>query len=58
MLTMRLFKNAKDDDHHVLHALLPQKSERSHRLILPYVRTSRRMDGFVFSCSKLYNESL
>ena len=58
MLSMRLFKNAKDDDHHVLHALLPRESERSSRLILPHVRTSRRLDGFVCSCSTIYNQSL
>jgi hypothetical protein len=58
MLAMRLFKLVKDDRHHILHDLLPQTSERSDRFILPHVRTSRRIDGFFFSCAKFYNESL
>ena len=58
MLAMRLFKFIKDDRQHILHELLPQMSERSDRFILPHVRTSRRIDGFFFSCAKMYNESL
>lgn len=58
LLSMRLFNAIKEDRDHILYALLPPVSERSKRLILPHVNTSRRVDGFIFSCASLYNQSL
>jgi len=58
LLSMRLFQKAKDDTHHILHRLLPHTSNRSDRLILPTVRTTRRMQGFVFACAMCHNEKL
>ena len=57
-LAMKLFREALFSPSHVLHLLLPKFSHRSNRLILPFARTKRKTDSFVFSCSKLYNESL
>ena len=58
MLALKLFKNALLSVDHVLHDLLPQFSCRSNRLILPHVRTKRRVESFIFSCAYLYNEDL
>ena len=58
ILSMRLFQKAMDDNTHILHDLIPSTSRRSKRLILPFVRTSRRVDGFIFSCSVRHNEQL
>ena len=57
-LAMRLFVKAKSDERHILHDLLPRTSNRSNRLILPTIRTSRRAKGFIFSCSMRDNENL
>ena len=58
LLAMKLFNDALSSSAHVLHNLLPRVSNRSNRLILPHARTKRKIDGFVFTCSKLYNENL
>jgi hypothetical protein len=57
-LAMKLFKTALFDKDHILHDLLPQVSRRSHRLTLPHVRTTRRMESFILHCAILYNETL
>ena len=57
-LAMKLFDDALSSHAHVLHNLLPPFSHRSNRLVLPFARTKRKSDGFVFTCSKLYNERL
>lgn len=57
-LAMKLFECALHSSTHVLHNLLPAFSHRSNRLILPHARTKRKTEGFVFSCSKLYNDRL
>ena len=57
-LALKLFKIALFSEEHVLHDILPSFSCRSERLVLPYVRTTRRVESFVFHCSYLYNESL
>ena len=58
MLAMRLFMKVKNDRNNVLHKLIPMTSDRSDRLILPHVRTTRRMNGFFVSCSLMYNDRL
>ena len=55
-LTLRLFTHALKNDNHSLHSLLPNQSYRSRRLLLPHVRCSRRLNGFVIAASILYNE--
>ena len=57
-LAMKLFRLSLLSSDHLLHHLLPNFSHRSKRLILPFVRTKRRADGFVFSCSLSYNQTL
>ena len=57
-LALRLFRNALANPDHVLHSILPRISHRSKRLILPHVTTSRRLNGFVFSCATMHNSSL
>jgi hypothetical protein len=57
-LSLKLFNQAISSVSHVLHNLLPPLSSRSKRLILPFVRTSRRRDSFVISCALMYNDSL
>ena len=57
-LALRLFRQALLNSNHVLHNLLPKTSHRSQRLVLPHVRTSRRINGFVFACSLLHNSVL
>ena len=57
-LALILFNNALCKPDHILHLLLPACSHRSRRLILPHVKTSRRIRGFIFSCSVLYNDAL
>ena len=52
LLSLRLFENIKNDDNHVLHALLPQTSERSGRLILPHVR------GLMYAPFETSNQNL
>ena len=54
----KLFNHALSSVSHVLHNILPHFSHRSRRLILPHVRTSRRLDSFVVACSLLFNRSL
>jgi hypothetical protein len=56
-LSIRLFRKVLCDPNNVLHHLLPPPSHRSERLILPHVKTRRRMNGFVFSSSLLYNST-
>lgn len=58
LLAMRLFLKAKNNDHHVLFNLIPCSSKRSNRIILPTVRTSRRVEGFIFSCSVRHNDNV
>ena len=55
ILAMRLFNCARKDPKHILHKLIPDVSQHSDRLILPHVRTSRRLNGFFLYCSMLYN---
>ena len=55
-LAMRLFNEARMDCHHVLHDIVPETSARSNRIILPYVRTTRRLNAFFFSCSVSHND--
>jgi hypothetical protein len=57
-LSLKLFEKALFSPNHMLHHLLPPFSHRSKRLILPFARTKRKTDGFVFGCSVLYNEKL
>jgi hypothetical protein len=57
-LALRLFRKALNDSNHVLHSILPKTSHRSRRLLLPHVTSSRRLNGFVISCTMLHNESL
>ena len=57
-LALSLFIKALHNPHHILHPLLPPVSHRSHRLILPHITTSRRKNGFVFSCSEAFNASV
>ena len=58
ILAMKLFSNARTDEQHVLHSLIPSTSDRSKRIILPYAQTSRRVNSFFFSCSLTYNDKL
>ena len=59
MLSMRLFRNAFSSESHVLHHLLPSTSQmNSQRIMLPFVRTSRRAKGFFFSCCLLHNRAM
>ena len=53
--SLKLFNSALSSPHHLLHDLLPPFSHRSRRLILPPVRTSRRLESFVMACSLLFN---
>ena len=57
-LAMRIFMNAKNDSEHILNDLIPSSSDFSDRILLPYVKSARRLNGFIFQCTKLYNESL
>ena len=57
-LALKLFRNALFSVDHILHNLLPHFSCRSNRLILPHVRTTRRVESFIFTCASLYNDSL
>ena len=57
-LAFNLFKNALLSPDHVLHNLLPRFSHCSDRLILPHVRTTRRIESFIFTCSSMYNDNL
>ena len=57
-LSIKLFEKALYSRSHVLHYFLPNLSPRSNRLILPSARTKRKIDGFVFSCSRFHNENL
>ena len=57
-LAMKLFKEALFCPEHILNHLLPPFSHRSKRIILPRARTKRKTDGFVFSCSKIFNQEL
>ena len=43
-LAMRLFKNARNDEDHILHHLVPPTSERSNRLILPNAMQEHRVE--------------
>jgi len=54
-LSMRIFKTALFSDHHILHDILPSFSCRSNRLVLPFARTTRRINSFVLRCSIMYN---
>ena len=58
LLALKLFKTALSSVDHVLYDVLPSFSHRSNRLILPFVRTTRRAESFVFRCSYLYNNEL
>ena len=55
MATLRLFLSALHDPNHVINSLIPKLSDRSSRVILPGIRTTRRANGFVFSGALLYN---
>ena len=57
-LSMKLFDQALSSPSHVLHDLIPPFSTRSARIILPFVRTSRRAKGFFFHCSVVRNSTL
>jgi hypothetical protein len=57
-LALKLFRNALNSADHVLHNLLPHFSCRSNRIILPHVRTKRRLGSFISTCSLMYNENL
>ena len=54
-LASKLFVDILSRPDHILHSHLPCISHRSRRLILPYVRTKRRSDGFMFSCSVMHH---
>ena len=54
--SMRLFSEALLDSNHVIHNLIPERSIRSCRIILPSIRTERRANGFIFGCFILHNE--
>ena len=51
LLALSLFKTALFSRNHVLRELLPCISARSDRLVLPHVRTTRRVESFIFSYS-------
>jgi len=50
-LSQNLFMTSLRNPAHVLHPLVPHTSHRSSRLILPHISSSRRKNGFIFSCS-------
>ena len=56
-LSLKLFKTALFSCDHVLHDILPPFSCRSNRLVLPFVRTTRRLNSFVCSCALMYNHN-
>lgn len=58
VLAMRLFEKIVNDKHHVLFTLLPKVSDRSGRIILPHVNTTRRCKNFFFSCSMFFNDKV
>jgi hypothetical protein len=49
----RLFRAAMSPEH-ALHSLLPQRSVRSGRFLLPRLRTLRYMKSFMNQCTKLF----
>lgn len=58
MLAMSLFVKVLNDHNHLLYPLIPKVSERSNRIILPHVKTIRKVNAFFFFCSMMYNDSL
>ena len=57
-LSMKLFNDAMMSESHVLHNLVPSFSVRSKRIVIPSVRTTRRVKGFFFSCSLEHNRNV
>ena len=58
VLAMRLLNEFRNDSNHILYELVPKTSVRSNRIILPHVRTTRRMNSFFFACSVTHNDQL
>ena len=58
VLAMRLFNEARNDREPILHNLVPETSDRSNRIILPYIRTTRRINSFFFAFSVIHNDQL
>ena len=46
ILSCNLFNNIPQDKNHILHSLLPPKSNRSNRFILPHIK-SQKVDRFI-----------
>ncbi len=57
-LSLKLFRTALFSDDHMLHDIMPPLSYRSNRLVLPCVRTARRINSFVCSCALMHNSTL
>ena len=57
-LSLQFFKRILAHPDHILHRHVPPISKRSQRLVLPFVRTSRRANSFFFSCSLLCNQNM
>ena len=58
ILSINLFKKAMNDCDHTLHPLLPHKSIRSNRLIIPYTHSDKHLQSFFPQCAIAYNKEL
>lgn len=57
-LSMSLFHKALGDNSHILHSIIPNKSNiNPNRLILPARRTNRAINSFIMYCSITYNST-
>lgn len=53
-----LFNTILNNQSHLLHHILPVKSPRSERLIIPYCRTNRLLKSFIVSSAIEYNKNI
>ena len=57
-LSSKLFTNINKDSRHILHPLLPNKSIRSHRFILPHLTSNRTINSFIIKRAIKFNNSV
>ena len=57
-LALKLFQKAAADPAHILHDILPIRSSRSRRFIIPYTHSDKHLRSFLPQCSINFNKDL
>ena len=57
-LASNLFRKVAKDANHILHDILPPRSSRSNRFLVPYTQSDKHLKSFLPQCVIAYNKNI